>query len=102
MNDLFFVYLKWSAAAFDRLSIVPPGISVCQQINLEYLSKLMLLEQNKDEQIASIYPDSIIGTDTHTTLSNGFGVLSYSKQNSNDCFCLVKNIDCFRYGYNRS
>jgi len=71
--------LKWSASAFNHLSIVPPGISVCQQINLEYLSKLILFEKDENEQIAFIYPDTIIGTDTHTTLSNGYGVLSYSK-----------------------
>ncbi|CAF4842299.1 unnamed protein product, partial [Rotaria socialis] len=70
--------LKWSAIAFDRLSIVPPGISVCQQINLEYLSKLLITEKNKREQITFVFPDTIIGTDPHTTLSNGFGVLSYN------------------------
>jgi len=72
-------FFKWSAAAFNHLSIVPPGISVCQQINLEYLSKLILFEKDQNEQITFIYPDTIIGTDTHTTLSNGYGVLSYSK-----------------------
>jgi aconitase A len=76
---LFHFLLKWSATAFDRISIIPPGISVCQQINLEYLSKLTILENDKDEQITFVYPDTLIGTDTHTTLSNGFGVLSYSK-----------------------
>ena len=81
--DFFFVF-KWSAAAFNGLSIVPPGISVCQQINFEYLSKLVLLEEDIDQQVTFIYPDAIIGTDAHTTLANGFGVLSYSKQNSMD------------------
>jgi aconitate hydratase len=71
--------LKWSATAFDRLSIVPPGTSVCQQINLEYLSKLIVFEKDEGEQKTIVYPDTLIGTDTHTTLSNGFGVLSYSK-----------------------
>ncbi|CAF3899779.1 unnamed protein product [Adineta steineri] len=70
--------MKWSAKAFDRLSIIPPGMSVCQQINLEYLSKLIILEKDKDEQITFVYPDTLIGTDTHITLSNGFGVLSYN------------------------
>jgi aconitate hydratase len=70
--------MKWSATVFNHLSIVPPGISVCQQINLEYLSKLIIFEEDKDEQITFIYPDTIIGTDTHTTLSNGYGVLSYN------------------------
>ncbi|CAF3990680.1 unnamed protein product [Rotaria magnacalcarata] len=68
--------LKWSAIAFDCLSIVPPGITVCQQINLEYLSKLLITEKNKREQITFVFPDTIIGTDPHTTLSNGFGVLN--------------------------
>jgi len=71
--------LKWSATAFNRLSIVPPGTSVCQQINLEYLSKLIVIEKDEGEQKTIVYPDTLIGTDTHTTLSNGFGVLSYSK-----------------------
>jgi aconitate hydratase len=70
--------MKWSASAFNQLSIVPPGISVCQQINLEYLSKLILFDKDNDEQLTFIHPDTIIGTDTHTTLSNGFGVLSYN------------------------
>ncbi|CAF4527008.1 unnamed protein product [Rotaria sp. Silwood2] len=70
--------MKWSAAAFERLSIVPPGISVCQQINLEYLSKLIILEKDNDKHITFVYPDTVIGTDTHTTLCNGFGVLSYN------------------------
>jgi aconitate hydratase len=75
----FFRFLKWSAAAFNRLSIVPPGMSVCQQINLQYLAKLIVLDKDEDEQITFVYPDTLIGTDTHTTISNGFGVLSYSK-----------------------
>ncbi|CAF3339350.1 unnamed protein product [Rotaria sp. Silwood1] len=70
--------MKWSSAAFNHLSIVPPGIGVCQQINLEYLSKLIILEKDNDEKITVVYPDTVIGTDTHTTLSNGFGVLSYN------------------------
>lgn len=54
-------------------------MSVCQQLYLEYLSKLILFEQAKDKKITLVYPDTFIGTDTHTTLANGFGVLSYSK-----------------------
>lgn len=75
--DLLF---QWSAAVFDRLSIVPPGMSVCPQVNLEYLAKLVISEQqHPDSSIRFVYPDTLIGTDAHTTLSNGFGVLSYSK-----------------------
>ncbi len=94
--------LKWSASAFDRLSIVPPGISVCQQINLEYLSKLILLENDNDQQITFIYPDTIIGTDTHTTLSNGFGVLSYSKEFQLIRIFIERKTCDFRYGNYRS
>ena len=49
-KHLICLFLKWSASAFNRLSIVPPGISVCQQINLEYLSKLILLENDNDQK----------------------------------------------------
>ncbi|CAF0901250.1 unnamed protein product [Adineta ricciae] len=70
--------MKWSAKAFNQISIIPPGMSVCQQLYLEYLSKLILFEQAKDEKLTLVYPDTFIGTDTHTTLANGFGVLSYN------------------------
>lgn len=53
-------------------------MSVCQQINLEYLAKLVVSEHNGDERVRFVHPDTLIGTDTHTTISNGFGVLSYS------------------------
>lgn len=80
IDQFDFFVLQWSAAAFNLLSIVPPGMSVCQQINLEYLSKLVLFEEDIEQQLTLIYPDAIVGTDAHTTLTNGFGVLSYSKQ----------------------
>lgn len=71
--------LKWSVSAFKRLSIVPPGMSVCPQIYLEYLSRIVISEQqHPDSSIRFVYPDTLIGTDAHTTISNGFGVLSYN------------------------
>jgi len=69
--------MKWSASAFENLSIVPPGIGLCSLLTLEYLSRLIVFEKQQ-QQIALIYPDTILGTDTHTTFSNGFGVLSFN------------------------
>src|SRR5207237_3552430 len=64
-------FLKWGMQAYDGLKIVPPGIGIVHQVNLEHLAK-GILEQN-----GVVYPDTLVGTDSHTTMINGLGVLAW-------------------------
>ncbi len=68
-------FLKWGQHAFDNFRIVPPGTGICHQVNLEYLSKVVWKEkfENKDY----IFPDTLVGTDSHTTMVNGLSVLGW-------------------------
>ena len=67
--------MKWGQQAFDNFRIVPPGTGICHQVNLEYLSKVVWKEkfENKDY----IFPDTLVGTDSHTTMVNGLSVLGW-------------------------
>src|SRR5437870_6825525 len=64
-------FLKWGMQAFDGLKIVPPGIGIVHQVNLEYLAKGIL------EQDGIVYPDTLVGTDSHTTMINGLGIVGW-------------------------
>ncbi len=68
-------FLKWGQQAFNNFRIVPPGTGICHQVNLEYLSKVVWKEkfENKDY----IFPDTLVGTDSHTTMVNGLSVLGW-------------------------
>ena len=66
-----FTFLKWGATAFNNMLIVPPGSGIVHQVNLEYLARVCF---TKDEVV---YPDSVVGTDSHTTMINGLGVLGW-------------------------
>ncbi len=66
-----FTFLKWGASAFDNMLIVPPGSGIVHQVNLEYLARVCFT--NGD----IVYPDSVVGTDSHTTMINGLGVLGW-------------------------
>lgn len=70
-NQERFQFLKWGEKAFDNLRIVPPGNGIVHQVNLEWLSKVVF---NKD---GLLYPDSVVGTDSHTTMINGLGVVGW-------------------------
>ena len=67
--------LKWSQTAFDNLKIVPPGTGIVHQVNLEFLAEGVLTSRANGETVA--YPDTCIGTDSHTTMINGLGVLGW-------------------------
>ena len=74
-NGERYSFLKWGQKAFDNFRIVPPGTGICHQVNLEYLSKVVWNEKfDKDEYI---YPDTLVGTDSHTTMVNGLSVLGW-------------------------
>ncbi|MGH9321594.1 MAG: aconitate hydratase [Vicinamibacteria bacterium] len=64
-------FLKWGAGAFDGLRIVPPGFGICHQVNLEFLARALL------EKEGVLYPDTLVGTDSHTTMINGLGVVGW-------------------------
>ena len=68
-------FLKWGQQAFDNFRIVPPGTGICHQVNLEYLSKVVWRE--KFEEKDYIFPDTLVGTDSHTTMVNGLSVLGW-------------------------
>lgn len=74
-NHERYVFLRWGQQAFSRFSVVPPGTGICHQVNLEYLGKAVWSEEQNGEWIA--YPDTLVGTDSHTTMINGLGVLGW-------------------------
>jgi aconitate hydratase len=72
-------FLKWGMQAFDTFKVVPPGIGIVHQVNLEYLAKGVLSSQSAigNPQSAIHYPDTLVGTDSHTTMINGLGVVGW-------------------------
>jgi aconitate hydratase len=74
-NHERYQFLKWGQSAFDNFSVVPPGTGICHQVNLEYLAKVIWSETNDGVSLA--YPDTLVGTDSHTTMINGLGVLGW-------------------------
>ena len=68
-------FLRWGSQAFENFRVVPPGTGICHQVNLEYLSQTVWTAKLKDEEFA--YPDTLFGTDSHTTMVNGIGVLGW-------------------------
>ncbi|XP_026472873.1 cytoplasmic aconitate hydratase-like isoform X2 [Ctenocephalides felis] len=74
-NKERFTFLKWGAKAFDNMLIVPPGSGIVHQVNLEYLARVVFTEGPNKSLV--MYPDSVVGTDSHTTMINGLGVLGW-------------------------
>jgi aconitate hydratase len=70
-NSERYRFLKWAQTAFDNFSVVPPGMGICHQVNLEYLSKCVV------ERNGVAFPDSLVGTDSHTPMVNGLGIVAY-------------------------
>ncbi|MBO6752695.1 MULTISPECIES: aconitate hydratase AcnA [Spongiibacter] len=68
-------FLKWGQSAFDNFNVVPPGTGICHQVNLEYLAQVVF--QGEDAQGPLAYPDTVLGTDSHTPMVNGLGVLGW-------------------------
>ncbi len=68
-------FLKWGQQAFDNFRIVPPGTGICHQVNLEYLSKVVWSEKFEEKEY--LFPDTLVGTDSHTTMVNGLSVLGW-------------------------
>ena len=72
-----YAFLKWGQAAFHNLSVVPPGMGICHQLNLEYLARVVFTTPPDAKGVVQAYPDTLVGTDSHTTMINGLGVLGW-------------------------
>ncbi|HEX5236172.1 MAG TPA: aconitate hydratase AcnA [Silvibacterium sp.] len=70
-----YAFLKWGQSAFRNFSAVPPGMGICHQVNLEYLARVVFTLDVDGKAVA--YPDTLVGTDSHTTMINGLGVLGW-------------------------
>ncbi|MBU2884272.1 aconitate hydratase AcnA [Gilvimarinus agarilyticus] len=74
-NNERYQFLRWGQQAFSNFRVVPPGTGIVHQVNLEYLAKTVLVEEQGGERLA--LPDTLVGTDSHTTMINGLGVLGW-------------------------
>ncbi len=74
-NKERYEFLRWGATAFDNFRVVPPGTGICHQVNLEYLAQTVWT--GEEDGVAIAYPDSVVGTDSHTTMVNGLAVLGW-------------------------
>jgi aconitate hydratase len=68
-------FLKWGKGAFDNFSVVPPATGICHQVNLEHISQVVYSKER--DGVLQAYPDTLVGTDSHTTMVNGLGVLGW-------------------------
>lgn len=75
-NGERYEFLKWGQGAFDNFRVVPPGTGICHQVNLEYLGQTVWMEKDQNNKNV-IYPDTLVGTDSHTTMINGLGILGW-------------------------
>lgn len=74
-NQERYEFLKWGQQAFENFKVVPPGTGIVHQVNLEYLARVVFASETSDGLLA--YPDTVVGTDSHTTMINGIGVLGW-------------------------
>ncbi|MGF1457572.1 MAG: aconitate hydratase AcnA [Leptolyngbyaceae cyanobacterium] len=74
-NGERYAFLRWGQSAFDNFRVVPPGTGICHQVNLEYLAQTVWTKEENGETIA--YPDTLVGTDSHTTMINALAVLGW-------------------------
>jgi aconitate hydratase len=72
-----YAFLKWGQTAFRNFSAVPPGMGICHQVNLEYLARVVFTTAPGPDGKVTAYPDTLVGTDSHTTMVNGLGVLGW-------------------------
>ena len=74
-NQERYELLKWAQKSFDNFKVVPPNSGICHQVNLEYLGRVVMTEKTEDGWIA--YPDTLVGTDSHTTMINSLGIMGW-------------------------
>ncbi|HWJ37151.1 MAG TPA: aconitate hydratase AcnA [Sphingomicrobium sp.] len=75
-NGERYEFLKWGSQAFDNFKVVPPGTGICHQVNLEHIAQVVWSDEDQNGQQVA-YPDTLVGTDSHTTMVNGLGVLGW-------------------------
>jgi aconitate hydratase len=71
-----YTFLKWGQSAFNNFRVVPPGTGICHQVNLEYLAQTVWADTDQNGEMVA-YPDTLVGTDSHTTMVNGMAVLGW-------------------------
>jgi aconitate hydratase len=84
-NKERYQFLRWGQDAFDNFKVVPPGKGIVHQVNLEYLARVVFIDDPKEDDasaspsagLPSLYPDTLVGTDSHTTMINGLGILGW-------------------------
>jgi len=77
-NGERYAFLRWGQQAFDNLRVVPPATGICHQVNLEYLGQVVFVQREREGGgTPRAYPDTLVGTDSHTTMINGLGVLGW-------------------------
>ncbi|MCA3269042.1 MAG: aconitate hydratase, partial [Thalassospira sp.] len=74
-NQERYEFLRWGQGAFNNFRVVPPGTGICHQVNVEYLAQVVWTKEDGGETVA--YPDTLVGTDSHTTMVNGLAVLGW-------------------------
>ena len=74
-NQERYRFLRWGQSAFDEFKVVPPGTGIVHQVNIEYLARVVMVQDVKG--VSRAYPDTVVGTDSHTTMVNGLGVLGW-------------------------
>jgi aconitate hydratase len=72
-----YAFLRWGQSAFDNFSVVPPDTGICHQVNLEYLARVVFTKERGSAELPQAYPDTLVGTDSHTPMVNGLGVLGW-------------------------
>jgi aconitate hydratase len=75
-NGERYQFLKWGSQSFDNFQVVPPGTGICHQVNLEHIARCVWTAEG-DDGVTLAYPDTLVGTDSHTTMVNGLGVLGW-------------------------
>jgi aconitate hydratase len=72
-----YAFLRWGQDAFDNFAVVPPDTGICHQVNLEYLARVVFAQDRTGSSLPLAYPDTVVGTDSHTPMVNGLGVLGW-------------------------
>ncbi|TDI77591.1 MAG: aconitate hydratase AcnA, partial [Bacteroidetes bacterium] len=75
-NNERYEFLRWGKQAFDNFSVIPPASGICHQVNLEYIARCVW-SKKEDDGLSTYYPDSLVGTDSHTTMIDGLGVVGW-------------------------
>ncbi|MEA2244732.1 MAG: aconitate hydratase, partial [Solirubrobacteraceae bacterium] len=76
-NEERYAFLRWGQQAFDNFAVVPPDTGIVHQVNLEYLARVVFVDDGDGPHPPLAYPDTLVGTDSHTTMINGLGVLGW-------------------------